>query len=82
MASFMVMFAKNAIPVLDALEISFVDANETDEDVAYMGDEVGEAVVDENKLRFPAEAVLVELVVQAGGRMSVSGLKSLYDKYH
>ena len=49
MANLMVVFAKNAIPVLDALEISFVDANEADEDVAYVGDEVGEAVVDEDK---------------------------------
>ena len=82
MASFMVMFAENAIPVLDASEISFVDANEADEDVAQVGDEVGEPVVDDDEMRLSAEAVLVEIVVQAGGRMSISGLKNVYDQYH
>ena len=63
MASFMVMFAENAIPVLDASEISFVDANEADEDVAQVGNEVGEAEVDHAEMRLSAEAVLVEIVV-------------------
>ena len=83
MTSQMLMLTADADKFLGALDALFVaDGDGTNEDVAFVGDEIGEAVVDHEELKLSAEAMLVEVVVQAGGRMPVSGLKSVYEECH
>ena len=56
MASQMLMLTADADKFLGALEALFVtDGDDTNEDVAFVGNEIGEAVVDHEELKLSAE---------------------------